>query len=217
MRYSVFSYLKILIAAGIIFFSLFSCGGEKKEFINTPYDRESIPSMVTDSVTELISDSGVIRYKMLTDKWIVYDNSSDPHWFFPEGLYLEQFDTALNIEATIKADTAWNYTQRKLWKLKGNVFVRNAQDETFASQELYWDDRQGKVYSNEYIEINRPNKLMLRGKGFESNQQMTVYKIFEPGGTDIYVAEDISLSAQEDSSNLTRKIQPDTLKMMVNP
>lgn len=214
MQSSVLAYLKITIIAGIFFsMLLIGCKDEKKEFVDTPYDRETIPSMVTDSVTELISDSGIIRYKMVTDRWIVYDNSADPYWYFPKGLYLEQFDSTLTIQATIKADTAWNYTQRKLWKLKGNVFVRNAQDETFSSNELYWDERLGKVYSNKYIEINRPNKLMLKGKGFESNQQMTIYKIFEPGGTDIYVTEE-SATTGEDSLKTERK---DSLRMMTIP
>lgn len=214
MQSSVLAYLKVIIITSTFFsFILTGCKEEKKEFVDTPYDRETVPSMVTDSVTELISDSGIIRYKMITDKWIMYDNSSDPYWYFPKGLYLEQFDTTLSIQATIKADTAWNYTQRKLWKLKGNVFVRNAQDETFSSKELYWDERLGKVYSNEYIEINRPNKLMLKGKGFESNQQMTIYKIFEPGGTDIYVTEE-SQSIEEDSIKVERR---DSIQMMVMP
>lgn len=184
----------------IVFFTvLISCNNEKKEYVDIPFDVETVPSMATDSVTELISDSGMIRYKMITDKWLVFDNSSDPYWYFPEGLYLEQFDTAFQIQATLKADTAWNYTQRKLWKLKGNVFVRNNKDETFASEEIFWNEKTRKVYSDKYIEINKPGELMLKGHGFESNQEMTEYRIFRPFSSDFYFSDEDELAPLSDS------------------
>lgn len=165
------------------------CKGEKKDYVDTIYNKDSIPSMATDSVTELISDSGLIRYKMVSSKWLVFDNTRDPYWYFPEKIYIEQFDTLFQKQATLQADTAWNYTQRKLWKLKGNVFIRNRMDETFKSEELYWNERTGKVYSDKYIEINKPGELFLKGRGFESNQEMTEYKIFRPFGSEILIDE----------------------------
>lgn len=165
------------------------CGSEKKEYVDTVYNRDSIPSMITDSVTELISDSGLIRYKMIAAKWLVFDNARDPYWYFPERIYLEQFDTLFQIQATLEADTAWNFTQRKMWRLKGNVFIRNRQDETFKSEELFWNEKTGKVFSDKYIEINKPDELLLRGHGFESNQQMTQYRIFRPFNSEIFITE----------------------------
>jgi len=175
------------------------CGSDKKDYVDTPYDKEIIPSMAVDSVTELISDSGLIRYKLITKTWLFYDNAADPHWFFPDGLYVEQFDTAMNIQATLKADTVWNFTQRKLWKLKGNVFVHNSKDETFESSELFWDERSGKVYSDKFIEINQPGKLTLKGHGFVSNQQMTNYSIKKPYEGVMVVSEDNQVEVANDS------------------
>lgn len=188
MKHSACNYI-IVILVGVFFIFLSSCGSEKKDYVDTLYDKESVPSMVTDSVTELISDSGLIRYKMIASRWMVFDNARDPYWYFPQKIYLEQFDTLFQIQATLEADTAWNYTQRKLWKLKGNVFIKNRQDETFESDELFWDEKTGKVYSDKFIEINKPGELLLRGKGFESNQEMTQYRIFRPFSSEIFVNE----------------------------
>jgi LPS export ABC transporter protein LptC len=165
------------------------CGGEKTEYVNKPMDNELTPNIAVDSVTELISDSGVIRYRLLAETWLFFDKANEKRWFFPKGLYVEQFDSTFHVSVTLKADTAWNFYQRKLWKLKGHVFVRNIHNETFESEELYWDERTGKVYSNVDIKINRPDKLTIRGLGFESNQQMTEYRIFHPYDSDIYVKE----------------------------
>lgn len=169
-----------------MFYFLVSCGNDKKEYVNAPLDNETMPSMRDDSVTMLISDSGLIKYKVITKTWNFFENAKDPHWYFPEGIYVEQFDTTFHKQTSLKADTAWNFTLRKLWRLKGNVFIENIQNETFSTDELFWDEKQQKFYSDKYIEINRPEKLMLKGVGFESNMNMTQYRIFKPHDTDIY-------------------------------
>lgn len=183
----------------ILSVTLIGCSKEKKEFVDIPFDGETVPSIATDSVTELISDSGMIRYKLLADRWLIFDHSSDPHWYFPEGLYLEQFDTAFRIQLTLKADTVWNYTERKLWKLKGNVFIRNNKNETFAGDELFWNERNRKFHSDKYIEINKPGELLLKGHGFESNQEMTEYRIFRPFSSDFFFSDEDGVSFKTDS------------------
>ena len=188
--------IRILSISILILGFLISCGNDKKEYVNAPLDNETMPSMRDDSVTMLISDSGLIKYKLITKNWEFFENAKDPHWYFPEGIYLEQFDTSFQKQITIKADTAWHFTLRKLWKLKGNVFIENIQDETFSTDELFWDEKEQKVYSDKYIEINRPEKLMLKGIGFESNLNMTQYRIFRPHDTDIYFEDNQNTESQ---------------------
>ncbi|MDU1905955.1 MAG: LPS export ABC transporter periplasmic protein LptC [Dysgonomonas sp.] len=168
---------------------LISCGGDNKDYITLPFDRETVPTLQDDSVTMLISDSGIIRYKVITKDWQAFDRASDPHWYFPQGIYVEQFDTMFIKQASIKADTAWNYTNKRLWHLKGNVFMKNIREETFKTDELFWNEKEQKIYSDKYIEIYRPDKLTLQGIGFESNMDMTRYKIFKPFDSDFIVSD----------------------------
>lgn len=188
--------IRIALFAILILSFWASCNSDKKEYVNAPLDNETMPSMRDDSVTMLISDSGLIKYKLITKVWDFFENAKDPHWYFPEGIYLEQFDTSFHKKTSIKADTAWNFTLRKLWRLKGNVFIENIQNETFSTDELFWDEKQQKVYSDKYIEINRPEKLMLKGIGFESNLNMTQYRIFKPHDTDIYFEDKQNTESQ---------------------
>lgn len=182
--------VRILSISILMLYFVTSCENNKQEIIDEPLDREKTPSVRDDSVTMLISDSGVIRYKVITQDWQIFDSSKDPHWYFPKGLYVERFDSTFHAEATLKADTAWNFTQRRLWQLKGHVFMKNTKGETFSTEELFWDERQQKVYSDKYIEINRPEKIRLKGTGFESNMNMTQYRIFRPDNTNLYFDEE---------------------------
>lgn len=168
----------LFITISIIMTSFFvSCKKERKDIIDYAFDPYAIPMMHTDSVDMTISmDSGYVKYRLLTKVWDIYDATEDPYWFFPEKVYLEQYDTLGKVIATVKADTAWNYSRKKLWKLKGNVIVRNIDSAIFRSEEVYWDQRIHKIYSDKYVEVDQPDKGTLIGsRGFEANEQMTEY------------------------------------------
>ena len=67
-------------------------------------ERDSLPVMNTRGVTTLISDSGVTRYRVNTEEWLIFDKKKPSYWAFEKGIYLEQFDSLFHIDASIKAD-----------------------------------------------------------------------------------------------------------------
>lgn len=176
---NTFKHITVALTAIVMCFFALSCKQKEESLVDVKFDPETMPSMVTDSVVTLISDSGITRYKLIADKWQIFDKAKEPFWFFPNGIYLEQFDEEYDVESTIYADTAWNFTDKKLWRLKGNVEVTNIEGDEFKSDELFWDQSEARVYSDEYIEIKK-GELELKGYGFNSNQQMTKYTIFRP-------------------------------------
>lgn len=168
-----------IVFIAIVMLFLYTACSNTEDLIDINYDPETTPSMNTDSVTMLVSDSGITRYKIVTDNWQIFDKAAEPYWYFPEGIYIEQFDSIFQVEAKILADTAWRYTEKNLWRVKGNVDIRNRKGEMFLSDELFWNQQSHKIYSDKYIEIIR-GETELKGYGFESNQEMTEYRIFRP-------------------------------------
>ena len=71
------------------------------------------------------------------------------------------------------------------------------------------DQREEKVYSDKYIEIKRGD-TELKGYGFESNQEMTEYRIFRPHDGRIPFREDDE-SIETLESDTIKKIESDTL------
>ena len=138
--------------------------------------RDSLAVMSTYGVSTLISDSGRISYKIDAEEWFVFDKRQPPYWAFEKGVYLEKYDHDLNIEATIKCDTAYYYSEQKLWKLIGNVDIRNPKDERFFTDLMYWDQDKELIYSDAYIKIEQEDQVT-EGVGFSSNQSMTVWEI----------------------------------------
>ena len=144
---NVRGHKNITIALAMVMFILLTaaCSGRKKIVGEAITERDSLPIMETKGVTTLISDSGIIRYRLQAEDWRVFDKKKPPYWAFEEGVYLETFDTLFQMEANIKADTAYYYEKQKLWKLMGNVVIRNLKGEKFNTELLYWDQNIEKV------------------------------------------------------------------------
>ena len=177
-------------------FILPACSKEKTAMAEAIEERDSLPVLDTKGVSTLISDSGVTRYRIITEEWLVYDRKNPSYWAFEKGAYLERYDSAHKVEASIKADTAYFYDKQKLWKLMGNVHIENTKGERFDTELLYWDQNRQKVYSDQFIRIEQPDRT-ITGRGFESKQEMTVYTIHKPEG--IFYVDDQAGAAPADS------------------
>lgn len=158
-----------------------ACSGEHKEVVEVTFDPETTYTMKTTGVISLISDSGVTRYRANAKEWLVYGKAKEPYWYFPEGIYVEKFDSLFHTEASIVADTAYYYDKRGLFRFVGQVEVKSLQGEYFETEELFWNQKEDKVYSDRFIRIEQEDKI-ITGVGFESNQNMTRYTIRESRG-----------------------------------
>lgn len=180
-----------------VMFLLFpACSGKEQKQDIPVTNRDSLPVMRTVGVESFISDSGVIRYKIIAEEWIVYDKLDPSFWAFEKGVYLEQFNEDFTAEATIKADTAYYYDKKKLWELRSNVHIENLKQEKFDTELLFWDEHKQEIYSDKKIRIEQADKVII-GHGFESSQQLTDYTIHNTEG--IFYFEDDSPVAANDS------------------
>lgn len=164
-----------------------SCSKDEKEKIGAVKDRKTIPGLVASKITTVISDSGITRYRIYTDKWDIFDKAQEPYWEFKKGIYFERFNEKLIIDASFRSDFAKYYEYKKLWEFKGKVKAVNLQGEMFETELLYWDQQQGRLYSDKFMRVTRPT-MIISGIGFEADQSLSKWKILKPQGP-IYVQE----------------------------
>ena len=154
---------------------LSSCESDKPPIAPAIKMRDSISVMTTYGVSKLISDSGLIRYKIVAEEWKVYDKTNPPRQTFEKGLLLEKFNEQFHIEMYLTADTAFWYNQ-SLWELRGRVCVWNEGGTEFHSELLFWDMNRHEFYSNKYSHLITPDRDV-KGHSFHSNEQMTQYEV----------------------------------------
>ncbi len=161
---------------------IYSCGDDSKIAVEDDTLSGNIPGMVTRDVSMQVSDSGIIRYLATAPLWKNYSlDASNRYQYFPEGIHIVMVDSLLNPEASIVADTAYNYESKQLWHLINDVVIENLQNEKFMTNDLFWDMRRHRVYSDSFIHIERPDAI-IEGIGFTSTDDFTEYTLRETSG-----------------------------------
>lgn len=208
--------LRILpLLAMSVMLVLLSCTEQKSHTAAAVRDRDSASMMVSYGVNTLISDSGVIKYRIVTERWDVNTIKNPPRWTFEKGIFMEQFDENFHIEGYIQADSAWYYDQKKLWELRGRVSIRNVNGLIFNSEELWWDGIRHEFYSYQFSRVVTPERT-LEGTYFRSDEHMAHYEVTNSVGS--FQSENMEGDSQQPAANGPQPAadgqQPDTTQQV---
>ncbi len=185
---------------------IISCTEVKEHIAPAVLDRDSASMMTTYGVNMLISDSGVIKYKVVSERWDVNTVKNPSRWSFEKGVFFEQFNEKFQVQAYVQADTAWYYDQKRLWHLRGRVRIRNINGLLYESEELFWDGISHELYSNVFSKVTTPERTM-EGTHFLSDEEMRYYTIDNSKGS--FVKEDFT---GEDEKEEEAKSPQDTIQ-----
>ena len=207
MGYKITNKLSIIavLTTAIMLFINTSCQNNTESKSTSIGLRDSLPILKSVGVSTLISDSGIIQYKIISEDWFIFDKKEPSYWAFEKGLFIEKYDKNYKIETFISCDTAYYFDKKKLWELRGRVFVKNLKGESFKTTLLYWDQVAHEIYSDHYMQINGEHKL--DGYNFRSNEQMTDYKIHSSKGDFPF----------RDDENRTENASDSTHSQIINP
>ena len=172
---------KLLAAALTALFSA-ACQEQQEHTAEAIMPEDSVAMMTTYGVNTLVSDSGVIKYRILSERWEVNQALNPSRWIFAKGLLLTQFDEKFHIHSHIQADTAYYYDKLRLWELRGRVGVKTKNGLTFNSEELFWDEMKHELYSNKFSRVVTPERT-LQGAYFRSDERMTKYYVSNSKGS----------------------------------
>ncbi len=178
-------------------------------------DRDSVAMMTSYGVNTLISDSGVIKYRIVTERWEVNNARKPSRWIFDKGLFLTQFDEQFHVHGYIQADTAFYYDQKRLWELRSRVRVLTKDGLRFSSEQLFWDETQHKLYSNVHSRVVTPERT-LQGTHFWSDEKMTRYYVSNSNGS--FERDDMDGSkSTANESDSARQYQDSILRARRHP
>jgi LPS export ABC transporter protein LptC len=189
---------RIIAIAAFVAMILSGCNDVQEHTAPAIRDRDSASVMTSYGVNTLISDSGVIKYKIITERWDVNTIKNPSRWTFEKGVFFEQFDEKFHVQAYIQADTAWYFDQQKLWHLRGRVKIRNINGLLYESEELYWDGVRHELYSNVFSKVTTPERSM-EGTYFLSDERMTHYTVSNSKGS--FTREDMTGESKDEGKD----------------
>ena len=181
--YIIMYKIRYFIVIGVIVsWVLAACQNPVEHTAPAIHDRDSVAMMTSYGVNTLISDSGVIKYRIVTERWEVNTNRVPSRWIFDKGMLLEQFDEKFHINSYIQCDTAYYFDQERVWKLYGRVRILTKDGLRFTSEQLTWDENKHELSSNVFSKLITPERT-LQGSYFWSDERMTRYFVSNSKGS----------------------------------
>ena len=97
----------------------------------------------------------------------------DPYREFRKGIKIVMFekDSLSSESATLTANYAIFYEDRKLWEAKGDVVAVNKDGRRLYTSQLFWNQATHRIYSNVDSKIVSADEVY-HCEGFESDEQM---------------------------------------------
>lgn len=176
--YRYLSRLPVFLLAGGFFMG---CSNELKEInaYNAQTDSLSVERATEVKIT--YTDSARIKAIIRTPLLERYPQKDNPYMEMRKGLTATFYDEREQMNSSLRADYAISYDNTKVITVRRNVHVRNIRQEELETEELHWNQKDKKIYSDQFVKIRRKDEI-LYGRGFESNETFTKYKIKQPEG-----------------------------------
>jgi hypothetical protein len=145
-KYMKFPIALLVAGSAISLISLAGCSGTPKD---TETNDEAIISRTVHDMEMLSSENG--QKTQLMRASLVEEHAFARPAFaeYPRGVEAIGYDSlGQNAASRVIADYALHWTERDLWELKGNVLVEGESGEKLYTQQLFWDRKIKKIYSN---------------------------------------------------------------------
>lgn len=176
------AYRSPVVVIMLLFYIMMACTEQKEHLAPAIHDEDSAALMTTYGINMLISDSGVIKYRIVTERSVTNQNVNPKRTIFDKGILLTQFDEHLHVQAYIQADTAYKYDEQRLLELRGRVRILSKDGVKFRGEELFWDQDKHEYYSNMYSYFETPERT-LEGHYFRSDESMRKYYVSNTRGS----------------------------------
>jgi len=162
----------LLLGAAIL---VFGCENdiEKIKAFSSP---ENLPVLEAYDFTTTFTDSGQIRYTLKTPKLLRFENDGKAFHEFPDGMEIIQYDAKGEIVSSLTADYAKQFLKEQRWEAKNNVVATNEQGDTLKTEHLFWDEKDKKIHSEDFVEIIREDGVYT-GIGLTADESLQHWRI----------------------------------------
>ena len=129
----------------------------------------------------LHTENGKLKVKIVATT-IERFNNQQPQLVFSNHLVVYFYNDSALVQSTLKAEYAEINDEKKLMTAKENVILTNIAGKKLESEELIWDEKNNKIYTDKKVKITT-GKEVIEGEGFVSNPDFTEYSISKIHGT----------------------------------
>jgi len=171
--------LTVLVTCALALLAASGCEEKIKPSVLSSVDSRTIPQQESWDSDIVVSDSGRVRaiihagYLRMFEATRQTEMSEGVHvrFFNPQGV----MTTVVTSQEGTVDEGSNNLQARK------NVYVVSTDSSKMWTEVLNWDNARQQIYTQEFVRISSPRED-LHGKGFESDQSLKNYRVFQVTG-----------------------------------
>ncbi len=133
-------------------------------------------------VTFIYSQKGKTKAQLKTKEFIKNDNAKPPYMDMLKHVKVDFYNDSMRVESTLTARYARYYTKSENILVRDSVVVVNERGEKLETEELIWNQKLGKFYSEKFVKITSQGQVSY-GDGLEANQDFSWFRINNQRGT----------------------------------
>ncbi|MCL2072363.1 MAG: LPS export ABC transporter periplasmic protein LptC [Marinilabiliaceae bacterium] len=158
-----------------------ACAPNNPEEIKALTNKDELPTLSFVEFEGIATDSGTLKYRLVTPEILQFDNVESPFIDFPKGLHYYTYNKDEEIESQIKCNYAKYYQELELWVLQNDVEIINAEGSVVNSEHIFWNTKEKRIYSDEFVKITTQDDL-ITGYGFETDEDIKTFTILKVSG-----------------------------------
>ncbi len=151
--------------------------------INLYKKKEKFADVSVKNAKIVFTDSAKTKIKIVTPLLKQYKLEKDPYTEFPEGIEVFFFNAHEEVKSKIRANYAIYYEDEELWEARDDVVTVNNKGEKLNTEQMFWDQKERKIYSNKFTKIKTEDDIFYGQNGFVANQDMSKWRLNKSKGT----------------------------------
>lgn len=171
---------RLLLLLTVVMFLQSACNNDMKKIQET-IDRSMLNTEHADSVTIIYSKEGITKAQMFAKTFNHVQDAKPPYIEMKQGLKVLFYNDSMQVQSTLHAKYGKYFEQNGNVLVRDSVVVYNIKKEQLNTEELVWNEKMQKFYTQKFVTITTPTQIIY-GDGLESNQNFSDYTILNVKG-----------------------------------
>ena len=178
----------ILIIVFVIFYFLFLGGDEQEQEEGKVLFENSEEGVQVESfgVEYLFSDSARVSAQLIAghvvEKETGEESNKETIHFLDQGVEVYFLNAYGQTTSQISSQSGEYNRKAGLAELKGSVVLINQKGEKLETEQLFWDEKKDSVFTNKFVRIETPDRIITGQKGLRANTEFTAWTIIQSQG-----------------------------------
>ena len=141
-------------------------------------DEIDMPDLSGYDIELTFTDSGMLKGRITAPEVHQYLRVEEPYYEFPKGMKAVFYDASGHPKSFIQSRYAIFYENKQLWEARNQVIAESpSEGKKLETEHMFWNQREKKVYSDNFTKLTNPNGVFNGEFGFEAREDLSYYEL----------------------------------------